>query len=135
MGLSIDTMHSHAPGNDGLLRWMEAFASRVESAVYTIQPIIPEEPESMGLSLFPAKPTCAPRNGITDMSRAVTHGVEVCASALLVPEMGQWSYSIKIRLLPPGHPEYQSPEERGFTTCQVCTEGSRACVRACVSTL
>lgn len=119
-----------SPHNDGLLRWLECLVARVEDGTYAVRPIIPdvevevegdeEQPNTMGLNLFPLKPTWEGVNGVSDYSRAVTRGVEVCASALFMPEMGQWTYSLSVRILPPGDPEYQSPEARGFTTCQVC---------------
>lgn len=42
----------------------------------------------------------------------VTRGVEARASVLYMPEAGQWTYSIGLRLVPPG-------DARGFQTCQL----------------
>ena len=53
-------------------------------------------------------------------SRAVTRGVEVVTSAVFVPEMEVFVYSIQIRLLTSEDGEgYLSPEVRGFDTCQL----------------
>jgi F-box protein 3 len=65
----------------------------------------------MGLCLFPQ---AGPK-----FSCATTHGIRVTASALFVPEIGGYAYSIRLALLSPGEEGYLTPEQRGFETAQL----------------
>jgi hypothetical protein len=79
------------PRSDDLLAWFEELSRRCEGGLYGVEPISPDIPSSVGLSLFPrAGPALA---------RAVTRGVEVVASAVFAPEQGSCIYSIRVRLL------------------------------------
>jgi len=94
---------------DGLLRWFEEYARRLEEGVYTRRAIVNESPtETIGICLFPA---CG-----AEVSRCVTRGVEVVASCVYTPEASQqgWAYSIALRLV-------GSAAERGYETCQLTT--------------
>lgn len=91
---------------DGLLRWMEEYASRLEDGVYSVRALRPEQEQlSVGICLF--------SSAGPDFSLCVTRGVEVTASCVYMPEHRQgWSYSISLRLL-------GTAGERGFETCQL----------------
>lgn len=94
---------------DGLLRWFEEYARRLEEGVYERKPVMNESPEdSVGICLFPA---CG-----AEVSRCVTQGVEVVASCVYTPEAPQqgWAYSIAFRLV-------GTAAERGYETCQLTT--------------
>lgn len=92
---------------DGLLRWLEEFASRLEGGIYRSAPLKVEEGAiTRGLNLFPqAGPTA---------TQAVTKGVEITASCVYMPEhpSGGFTYSIRMRLV-------GTKEERGYETCQL----------------
>jgi F-box protein 3 len=49
----------------------------------------------------------------------VSRGVEASASVIFMPEGSQWTYSIKLRLVPPGEPGHVPAAQRGFETCQL----------------
>ncbi|CAE8597564.1 unnamed protein product [Polarella glacialis] len=90
-----------------LLRWLTEFVERLEAGVYCVKALRPEIGlPSLGINLFPQ---CGP-----SYSRAVTRGVEVCASAIYMAECPRqgWTYSIRFRL-------QGTAEERGFQTCQL----------------
>eukprot|EP00562_Extubocellulus_spinifer_P016789 CAMPEP_0178609262 /NCGR_PEP_ID=MMETSP0697-20121206/38560_1 /TAXON_ID=265572 /ORGANISM="Extubocellulus spinifer, Strain CCMP396" /LENGTH=604 /DNA_ID=CAMNT_0020247841 /DNA_START=1 /DNA_END=1810 /DNA_ORIENTATION=- len=53
------------------------------------------------------------------VSRCVTRGVEVVASAVHAHEINSVIYSIKIRIVQPGEEGYLSPSDRGFHSCQL----------------
>ena len=53
------------------------------------------------------------------VSRCVTRGVEVVASAVHAYEIRRAIYSIRIRIVQPGEAGYESPSERGFHSCQL----------------
>jgi len=90
---------------DGLIRWFEEYADRLDKGYYTKRQLKPEIPESQGISLFP---TLEP-----EMTRCVTRHVEVTASCIYMPEHPQgWTYSIAFKLL-------GTQAERGFKTCQL----------------
>ncbi|CAE8587894.1 unnamed protein product, partial [Polarella glacialis] len=93
------------PG-DGLLRWMEEYARRLESGIYSVRALRPESPAtSRGICLYAA---AGP-----DFSRCVMRGVEVTASCVYMPEhQAGWSYSISMRLV-------GTAAERGFKSCQL----------------
>jgi len=94
---------------DGLLRWFEEYARRLEAGVYERRPIVNEQPEqTVGICLFPA-------NG-PEVSRCVTQGVEVIASCVYTAEVPQrcFAYSIAFRLV-------GTAAERGYETCQLTT--------------
>ncbi|GJP32990.1 hypothetical protein CLOM_g17568 [Closterium sp. NIES-68] len=68
----------HVAGGDGMLRWLEEYASRLTHGWYSVQAIVGDFP-AKGICLFPDKPPLC--------SMAVTRGVCVRASALFVPEV------------------------------------------------
>lgn len=100
-------------GTLGLLLWLEEFTKRTTSGVYTVDRLIQAD-HNRSMILFPARP------GTLGCTRVLTRGIEVQASSIYMIEhrMG-WTYSIRVRLLTPDEAGYQSPEERGFTTCQL----------------
>jgi len=53
------------------------------------------------------------------VSRCVTRGVEVVASAVHAHEINSAMYSIRIRIVQPGEEGYLSPSDRGFDCCQL----------------
>ena len=96
--------------DDSALLWMEEHVARLETNYLEITtkyhsgyPI---------LSSFPSV-----KSSLT--SRRVTNGIEVIASSTSVVEIEVVAYSIRIRLLTPGEDGYESPDQRGFQTCQL----------------
>lgn len=95
---------------DGLLRWLEEYAERLDEGIYSVMPLRPAEAtatlSTKGICLFPVSGP--------ELSCCVTKGVEVTASAVYMPEHPQngWTYSIALRLV-------GTPEERGYKTCQL----------------
>lgn len=82
---------------DGLLLWLEEHAHRLESGMITVR----EEDNLKTICQFPEEPPLC--------STAVTNGVQVRASAVLVPEQCDlkrprftFAYSIRMSLLPGG---------------------------------
>mmetsp|Transcript_3325 Transcript_3325/g.6383 ORF Transcript_3325/g.6383 Transcript_3325/m.6383 type:complete len:528 (+) Transcript_3325:88-1671(+) len=103
-------------GRDSILRWFEEHANRLHRDFYTVGEIVTNNP-SQTLSSLMRYPALA---DTVNCSHAVTRGVELVASAIFVPEMGIFVYSIRMRLLAPEDGEgYMSPDERGFDTCQL----------------
>jgi uncharacterized protein affecting Mg2+/Co2+ transport len=125
------------PTGDEFLIWLEEFARRLSSGLIGegIMGSTPHDP--VALTLFPrwrrgiASPVTP--QGIPECSYAVTRGVEVIASAVYAPQaLHQFGfiYSIRVRLVAPNSgtvgrdddgddSKYQSPDERGFVTCQL----------------
>eukprot|EP00536_Pseudo-nitzschia_multiseries_P001225 jgi/Psemu1/282878/fgenesh1_pg.15_\ len=85
---------THLVCRGGLLSYFETYVERLEDSVYTARIIHPDSPSSMGLSLFPETGDLA--------SVAISHGVEIRASARWFPEYDHepmnFGYSIRIRL-------------------------------------
>eukprot|EP01104_Vermistella_antarctica_P015154 TRINITY_DN4915_c0_g1_i2.p1 TRINITY_DN4915_c0_g1~~TRINITY_DN4915_c0_g1_i2.p1 ORF type:complete len:279 (+),score=47.94 TRINITY_DN4915_c0_g1_i2:817-1653(+) len=90
-------------GGSRLLNYLEEYASRLEKNIYTIEKMPPDsrnfghEQSFMGISLFPN-----PR--ISPVCRAVTEGVEVLVSCVLLSQLStsdclMFSYSVSMRLL------------------------------------
>lgn len=82
---------------DGLLLWLEEHGRRMESGMITVR----EEENVKSICQFPEKPPLC--------TTAVTNGVQVRASAVLVPERSDFqnsifsfAYSIRMSLLPEG---------------------------------
>lgn len=93
-----------------LLHWFEEHANRLQKGFLSVGKIF-------GHDSILRFPTAA---DTVNCSRAVTRGVEVVASSIVVPEAGLHTYSIRIRLLTPDDgDEYMTPQERGFETCQL----------------
>lgn len=95
-------------GHGGILSYLQTYVERLEAGYYPAIPIVPATPTSIGISLFPdAGPA---------VSRAVTRGIEVRASARWFPdgrpvrEGLNFGYSIRIRMLA------EAPENE---TCQL----------------
>ena len=106
--LAADGSPPPPSAKDGLLRWFEQLAARLEDGVYVTRPLRPEmAPETQGICLYPMQGP--------ELSICTTRGVEVTASAIYTPqdpnEQG-WTYSIAFRLR-------GTAEERGFETCQL----------------
>eukprot|EP00584_Thalassiosira_punctigera_P011626 CAMPEP_0172567428 /NCGR_PEP_ID=MMETSP1067-20121228/115869_1 /TAXON_ID=265564 ORGANISM="Thalassiosira punctigera, Strain Tpunct2005C2" /NCGR_SAMPLE_ID=MMETSP1067 /ASSEMBLY_ACC=CAM_ASM_000444 /LENGTH=537 /DNA_ID=CAMNT_0013358777 /DNA_START=139 /DNA_END=1752 /DNA_ORIENTATION=+ len=102
---------------DSILRWFEEHADRLHRNFYSVGNIIANIPGNQTLHSILRYPTLA---DTANCSRAVTRGVEVVASAIFVPEMGMFVYSIRMRLLAPEDGDgYVPPEERGFRGCQL----------------
>ena len=125
------TVPAQAGPCDGMIRWIEALAERVERGMYAPEPLEPEYAESLGLCLFPQQDEPSSLFGRV-FTVAVTRGIEVRASVVFMPEQRQWTYSIRIRLLISGQDQGAiSAAERGFETCQLrsrhwaITKGSR----------
>jgi uncharacterized protein affecting Mg2+/Co2+ transport len=104
-----------ADGKDSLLRWFEEYAHRLHRNYYAVGILNPDDDgRTSSLMRYPTV------NDAANCSRAVTRGVEVVASAILVEEMGMFVYSIRMRLLTPDDGEgYMPPEQRGFGSCQL----------------
>jgi uncharacterized protein affecting Mg2+/Co2+ transport len=101
---------------DGMVRWLEALADRMESGAFTYSPLIPDAgPATNGINLFPAQGQ--------SVTVGLARGIEVTSSAIFITEpFYGWTYSIRIRMLQPGDPDYESDgteEKRGFKTCQL----------------
>lgn len=95
-----------AGGADGLLRWVEEYARRLEEGLYAVMPFKPEQaPRTTGINLFPV---AGP-----DFSACVTQGVEVSSACIYMPEHPQgWTYCIAFRLV-------GDEASRGYKTCQL----------------
>ena len=76
------------PKVDGLMRWLECFASRLATGVYEVNRIIPDDPRSVGLVLFPL---CPPM-----MTCRVTHGVRARATSVYAAESGGHVYTVRL---------------------------------------
>ncbi|XP_058102487.1 F-box protein SKIP16-like isoform X2 [Magnolia sinica] len=94
---SVHDMNGDLP-QDAMLLWLEEHGRRLQSGMIRVH----EEGKIRSISLFPeAAPYC---------STAVTNGVQIRASAVIVPELCNFqsrqtyyfSYSIRMRLLPQG---------------------------------
>lgn len=122
--LNVDDrgMYPHPEYYDDVLRWTECFAERLRRGFYRASPIVPDDPDSVGVVLFPRTEE-APM-GMTPISRitpplpekhrlptrrpdagatvAVTRGVVCTASPIMLAESprGGWAYSIRLRLDP-----------------------------------
>jgi len=108
--LNIANLDTHGaadgPGNQ-LLLWFKEYVRRLQSGCYEVMELCPESGSgTRGIRLYA-------QNGPT-LSRCVTHGVEVTASSVYMPEHPQqgWSYSIGFKLV-------GTAAERGFETCQL----------------
>ena len=101
---------------DSILRWFEHHADRIHSNYCSVGNIVPRSPHGEEFKALLRYPTPADTE---NCSRAVTRGVEIVASAIFVPEMGMFVYSIRMRLLAPEDDGYMSPEQRGFESCQL----------------
>ncbi|KAL3916377.1 MAG: hypothetical protein SGILL_005207 [Bacillariaceae sp.] len=114
---------NQSSSQDELLLWLDEYARRLLEGEIGIGEL---DTSIHAVTLFPRYvPGSAPRmaNGIPVVSRKVTKGVEVIASAIYVPlwqdDMG-FVYSIRIRLLTQeDDDEYVSSGERGFLSCQL----------------
>jgi uncharacterized protein affecting Mg2+/Co2+ transport len=114
-----------SPEADDFLVWLEEYANRLctgQIGVGTMGDF--HDPEA--ITQYPQFARgSAPLNnteGVQTVSRAVTRGVEVIASAVYAPQgRNQFGfiYSIRIRLLTPEDGDYVTPSDRGFETCQL----------------
>ena len=120
-------------GFDSVLTWMEYHADRLDQDIIGVRavPCPGIDIELPALVLYPNPlPKSPPTQGVQVVSRAVTRGVEVVASAVYSPllravQMG-FIYSIRIRLLTPEDgDEYVSPADRGFERCRLETRNYR----------
>jgi uncharacterized protein affecting Mg2+/Co2+ transport len=113
--------------HDELLLWLEEYVRRLTEGEIGVG-IMGSRPDSpKGITLFPRYVPGMVSKSVNDVpvvSRKVTRGVEVIASAVFVPQKQRefgFIYSIRIRLLNPDDDgdEYVSPTDRGFDTCQL----------------
>lgn len=112
--------------DDELFLWLEEYVRRLTDGEIGIGIMGFRPGHPKGITLFPRYvPGIVPKsvNDVPVVSRKVTRGVEIIASAVFVPqrqvEYG-FIYSIRIRLLNPNDgDEYVSPNDRGFDTCQL----------------
>eukprot|EP00571_Detonula_confervacea_P006525 CAMPEP_0172328778 /NCGR_PEP_ID=MMETSP1058-20130122/60530_1 /TAXON_ID=83371 /ORGANISM="Detonula confervacea, Strain CCMP 353" /LENGTH=845 /DNA_ID=CAMNT_0013045907 /DNA_START=39 /DNA_END=2575 /DNA_ORIENTATION=+ len=103
---------------DSILRWFEEHARCLHQNFYSIGNNTRVRHRN-GDTLYSLMryPTVA---DTANCSRAVTRGVEIVVSAIFVPEIAIFVYSIRLRLLTPEDgEEYMSPKQRGFDTCQL----------------
>eukprot|EP00934_Nitzschia_sp_Nitz4_P003088 Nitzschia sp. Nitz4//scaffold70_size99833//57737//59408//NITZ4_004598-RA/size99833-snap-gene-0.147-mRNA-1//-1//CDS//3329557144//3078//frame0 len=114
---------------DEILIWMEEFAQRLDTGFYRPD-LVGNNPVSIrAITLFPqfprdSDPIMTSPDQPEIVSRAVTRGVEVIASAVYVPQAQRrygFIYCIRLRLLTADEPGYLSESERGFKTCQLFT--------------
>jgi len=100
------------PGPHGFIRWLEEFVNRLRDGTYVAGQLVPGEETSRGINIFPQQGP--------DLAVAVTNGIEALASAVYMAEHVQyWAYSIRLRVLPPGHPQHVPAQQRGFTEVQL----------------
>jgi len=119
LGIYFRSTRSRTPGtkavrygnsDDQILRWFENHANLLQK--YSVGRLTPGGFKS--ILRYPSL------NDPTNCSRAVTRGVEVVASSIYAVEIGgMFVFSIRMRMLRPEEPDYMSPEERGFDTCQL----------------
>jgi uncharacterized protein affecting Mg2+/Co2+ transport len=113
------------PEPDDFLVWLEEYANRLETGRIGVGDMGEfRNPEAITLYPRLARGLAPPSNtnGVQTVSRAVTRGVEVIASAVYAPQgRNQFGfiYSIRIRLLTPEDGDYVPPSDRGFETCQL----------------
>jgi len=118
------------PRPDDFLTWLEEYAQRLTNGVYRVDVQGSEARDPTAISLFPTLPYSAHQNETIEsvsesaavVSRAVTRGVEVVASAVYAPQgrnRFSFVYCFRIRLLTPGEDGYMSEDERGFQSCQL----------------
>ena len=93
-------------------KWLDELGGRLEAETFRASPLVPTDPRSLGLCLFP-------QGGAPKQSVALTRGIRVTASAVYLPEKGAFAYSIRIALLPPSHEGHVSAAARGFRTAQL----------------
>jgi hypothetical protein len=101
---------SRADGAD-LLGWFGELGARLAGGDYVAEELVPLDPASRGLSLFPRAPP--------KLSSATSRGIRIVASALYCPELGMFTYSIRIALLGAGDPAHVPEAARGFRTAQL----------------
>jgi F-box protein 3 len=81
--------------DDALFVWLEAYADALTSGTFALARIIPEEPWSRGIVLFPNKPPL--------MKEAITQGIRVRVSTVFIPEeslhRAMSAYSVRFKLL------------------------------------
>lgn len=99
-----------------MILWLEKYAGRLDSGTYVVGDIIsPLGYPAKAIRLFPM----AGASNNNRVSRCVTRGIEVVASAVPAYEIGRTIYSVRIRLVEPGEDGSLSSSERGFETCQL----------------
>ena len=120
-------------GRGGLLAYLQSYVERLEAGVYQPVQIIPESPTSRGVGLF-ANANLEDSDSTALMSCAVTHGMEVRASARWFPGGIQeqlqgaglnFGYSIRIRMVgdttldPNPSTAHDNPSSTNRRTCQL----------------
>eukprot|EP00586_Coscinodiscus_wailesii_P023090 CAMPEP_0172506386 /NCGR_PEP_ID=MMETSP1066-20121228/194636_1 /TAXON_ID=671091 /ORGANISM="Coscinodiscus wailesii, Strain CCMP2513" /LENGTH=421 /DNA_ID=CAMNT_0013283401 /DNA_START=325 /DNA_END=1590 /DNA_ORIENTATION=+ len=122
---SIRVVAKKSQEPDEFLLWLEEYADRLDSGKIGVGPIDVELRGRNAITLYPRFPSNSPpivTEGVPPVSRAVTRGIEVIASAVYVPQGGTrigFIYSIRVRLMTPDDDDYVSPSDRGFETCQL----------------
>lgn len=86
----------------GLGTWWSEFGRRMRGGVYAISRIVPDQPQTTGLCLFPVRPVFPHReDATTTFTDATTRGVRVTASTIYcadhMPHIGH-AYSIRMEL-------------------------------------
>ena len=106
-GLHTPACAPHGPL--GLLRWMEEFASRLATGIYTLGALVPagpgpENPVCRGVSLFPQTGPLS--------STCITQGIEATASAIFCPEAenSMFTYSLRLRVCAPADFPYATAQ-------------------------
>lgn len=105
MGGGVNLIRSRSCRKDDLLVWLEEYAHRLVHGVY--------QPLNANITLYPNPSTTTGEH----VSRSVTQGVQVVASAVYSPVSRNFLYSIRVRMLTPGEPGYRA--DRGFKTIQI----------------
>jgi len=106
--IRMDSGGGNMTQQDGLLLWFEEHVRSCLSGKVNVQ----TKDDDRGINLFPQLPPLC--------SNVITHGVQVCASAIYIPERSKedkhmFSYSIRMRLLPDGC----TLDSRQFNSCQL----------------
>mmetsp|Transcript_21537 Transcript_21537/g.46575 ORF Transcript_21537/g.46575 Transcript_21537/m.46575 type:complete len:746 (+) Transcript_21537:84-2321(+) len=135
---SAAPISSITPGlpRDSIIVWLNEYANRLENGMYSVGKIRPNDAGSAATAilLYPTlngsattvvsdavgEPhTTATNRPSRRVSRCVTRGIEVVASAVHAHDSNRAIYSIRIRIVQPGEEGYLSPSDRGFHSCQL----------------
>ena len=110
---------------DAIILWMNEYANRLVNGTYRVgknsfRRYGNVHPIAMSILLYPNRTFGSATNECSSrVSRCVTRGVEVVASAVHAYEIRRAIYSIRIRIVQPGEEGYLSPSDRGFHSCQL----------------
>jgi len=106
---------------ESILKWFEEHSNKLHQHFYAVGDMETHAQGLNGLNLDLGAIMIYPALADTvNCSRAVTRGVEVVASAVLVPELEIFVFSIRIRLLTSDDGVgFLTEEQRGFNSCQL----------------